>query len=580
MKKALTLILMLGIALGMFAQASDLFISEYVEGSSNNKAIEIFNGTGSAVDLSQYSLKLGSNGGDWSDTNSITLSGSLANGEVYVIANAAANATMLGIADLTSTVTYYNGDDALGLFHGTTMIDAIGVYQVDPGTAWDVAGVVGATLNHTLVRKPQVTSGNVNWTVSAGTTTDDSEWVVHDIDYITDLGTHYFNPNAGQSAATPTFNPPAGAYATAQNVVISSTTAGATVRYTLDGSNPTSTSTLYTTPINVAANTTIKAIAFADGLDPSYIATASYVFPVMVSNIAALRAANADNSTIYMVTNQVVMTFQQAWRHQKYIQDATAGILIDDYSSAIVSSYAPMDGVTGIIGKLSRYSTGMLQFIPVADPGAATAHNVPLAIPTVTIAQINANLEMYQSMLVRINDVHFNETGAFAGLSGYTITDATGTVAFRTSFTDVDYIVNASPIPTGNIPMKVIVNQFTGNIAQVTARSLADFNPPVANDDNVNTPFTTGLIGNYPNPFNPTTTIQFATAKSEPVQINIYNQKGQLVKGFDLISNGKGVHEVVWNGQDNSGKEVSSGVYYFRMKSGKYSNTKKMVLMK
>ncbi|PKN80063.1 MAG: hypothetical protein CVU48_03245 [Candidatus Cloacimonetes bacterium HGW-Cloacimonetes-1] len=580
MKKTLTLILMLGFALSMFAQASDLFISEYVEGSSNNKAIEIFNGTGAAVDLSQYSLKLGSNGGEWSATNSITLSGTLANNDVYVIANASANATILGLSDLTSTVTYYNGDDCLGLFHGTTMIDIIGVYQVDPGTAWDVAGVVGATLNHTLIRKPQITSGTTNWATSAGTTIDDSQWIVQPIDYITDLGMHYFNPNAGQSAATPTFTPPAGAYATAQNVVLASTTPGSTIRYTLNGSNPTSTSTLYTAPINVTANTTIKAVAFAAGLDPSYIATAEYVFPVMVPNIATLRAQNADNSTIYMVTNQVVMTFQQNWRHQKYFQDTTAGILVDDYSSAILSIYAPMDGVTGIIGKLSRYSTGMLQFIPVADPGAATAHNVPLVIPTLTVSQINANLEMYQSMLVRVNAAHFNETGAFAGLTGYTVTDATGTIAFRTSYTDVDYVVNTSPIPTGNIPMKVIVNQFTGNIAQVTARSLADFNPPVPNDDNINTPFVAGLIGNYPNPFNPTTTIQFSTAKSEPVQINIYNQKGQLVKGFDLISNGKGIHEVVWNGQDNSGKEVSSGIYYYRMKSGKYTNTKKMILMK
>jgi hypothetical protein len=571
---------MLGFALSMFAQASDLFISEYVEGSSNNKAIEIFNGTGAAVDLSQYSLKLGSNGGEWSATNSITLSGTLANNDVYVIANASANATILGLSDLTSTVTYYNGDDCLGLFHGTTMIDIIGVYQVDPGTAWDVAGVVGATLNHTLIRKPQITSGTTNWATSAGTTIDDSQWIVQPIDYITDLGMHYFNPNAGQSAATPTFTPPAGAYATAQNVVLASTTPGSTIRYTLNGSNPTSTSTLYTAPINVTANTTIKAVAFAAGLDPSYIATAEYVFPVMVPNIATLRAQNADNSTIYMVTNQVVMTFQQNWRHQKYFQDTTAGILVDDYSSAILSIYAPMDGVTGIIGKLSRYSTGMLQFIPVADPGAATAHNVPLVIPTLTVSQINANLEMYQSMLVRVNAAHFNETGAFAGLTGYTVTDATGTIAFRTSYTDVDYVVNTSPIPTGNIPMKVIVNQFTGNIAQVTARSLADFNPPVPNDDNINTPFVAGLIGNYPNPFNPTTTIQFSTAKSEPVQINIYNQKGQLVKGFDLISNGKGIHEVVWNGQDNSGKEVSSGIYYYRMKSGKYTNTKKMILMK
>lgn len=72
-KKAVTTILMLGLVLVIFGQAADLFFSEYVEGSSNNKALEIFNGTGVAVDLSQYSVKLGSNGGEWSATNSITI---------------------------------------------------------------------------------------------------------------------------------------------------------------------------------------------------------------------------------------------------------------------------------------------------------------------------------------------------------------------------------------------------------------------------------------------------------------------------------------------------------------------------
>lgn len=243
-KRTLLPLLMLGLISLMFAQAADLFISEYVEGSSNNKAIEIFNGTGAAVDLSNYSMKLASNGSPtWSTTNSVTLSGTLANNDVFVIANAQANPTILGVADMTHTVTYFNGNDCLGLFHGDTLIDIIGVLGTDPGTAWPVAGTDGATLNHTLIRKPEVDSGNTDWIAGAGTNMDNSEWIVHPQDYVDDLGSHTFDLGGSEHAATPTFNPPAGVYSQPISVTISSTTPGATIRYTTDGSNPTETST-------------------------------------------------------------------------------------------------------------------------------------------------------------------------------------------------------------------------------------------------------------------------------------------------------------------------------------------------
>jgi len=274
-KKMLLTLAMSALMVLVFAQAQNLFFSEYVEGSSNNKALEIFNGTGAPVDLSGYRVRLASNGGEWSETNSVTLSGSLAHGDVFVIANAGANATILGVSDITHTVTYYNGDDTLGLFQGDTLIDVIGVYQTDPGTAWPVAGTDGATLNHTLVRKPTVIQGNLDWIAGAGTNLDNSEWIVHPQDYIDNLGAHTFNPGGGQQAATPTFNPPAGAYTQPMYVSIASPTPNATIRYTTDGSNPGTTSTIYTAPLPVSSTTTFKAIAYADDFEPSYIATAA-----------------------------------------------------------------------------------------------------------------------------------------------------------------------------------------------------------------------------------------------------------------------------------------------------------------
>ena len=167
---------------------TDLIFSEYIEGGSNNKAIEIYNGTGADVDLSGYSVKLAPNGGDWSNVQDLT--GTLAAGDVYVIANASADQVILDVADITSTVTYFNGDDALGLFKGADSIDVIGVQGTDPGTAWEVAGVANATQDHTLVRKATVTHGQTDWALSAGTNADDSEWEVYDKDTFSFLGYH------------------------------------------------------------------------------------------------------------------------------------------------------------------------------------------------------------------------------------------------------------------------------------------------------------------------------------------------------------------------------------------------------
>ena len=103
---------------------------------------------------------------------------------------------------------------------------------------------------------------------------------------------------------------------------------------------------------------------------------------------------------------------------------------------------------------------------------------------------------------------------------------------------------------------------------------------PVSNDDIVAPVVATELKGNYPNPFNPETTIRYSMKEASPVSIEIYNVKGQLVKSLVNTTKESGDHTVVWNGTDNSGRAVTSGVYYYKMNAGKYSSTKKMIMMK
>ena len=172
-----------------FSQTTDLLISEYGEGSSYNKYVEIYNGTGAAVNLANYAIWRISNGGTWPEAT-IPLSGTLPNGAVYVVYNPSANATIIASGDLSSGNISHNGDDAVGLAKSGVLIDAVGTNGPDPGTGWNVAGTNNATKDHTLVRKPSVCSPNTNWTTSAGTTVANSEWIVNANNDWSDLGTH------------------------------------------------------------------------------------------------------------------------------------------------------------------------------------------------------------------------------------------------------------------------------------------------------------------------------------------------------------------------------------------------------
>jgi hypothetical protein len=88
------------------------------------------------------------------------------------------------------------------------------------------------------------------------------------------------------------------------------------------------------------------------------------------------------------------------------------------------------------------------------------------------------------------------------------------------------------------------------------------------------------LIGNYPNPFNPETTISFNIGNEANVELSIYNIKGQKVKTLINDKLTKGVHRVVWDGKNSSGLKVSSGVYFYRLKTPKLDTIRKMLLMK
>jgi hypothetical protein len=135
---------------------SELFFSEYIEGSSLNKGLEIYNPSMTTIDLSDYSVKIFSNGNPNSGIT-IQLSGMLEGDSVYVITHSGAAPALKNHADSTVGSLTFNGDDAVALVSNTDTVDVIGVIGTDPGSAWSNNGV--STANQTMLRNSSVQVG-------------------------------------------------------------------------------------------------------------------------------------------------------------------------------------------------------------------------------------------------------------------------------------------------------------------------------------------------------------------------------------------------------------------------------------
>jgi hypothetical protein len=110
---------------------------------------------------------------------------------------------------------------------------------------------------------------------------------------------------------------------------------------------------------------------------------------------------------------------------------------------------------------------------------------------------------------------------------------------------------------------------------------LDDFNIGVVPvDDPIAPPSASEILGNYPNPFNPETTIRYSVKETSSVVLEIYNQKGQYITTLVNKTKTPGNYSVIWNGKDYNNRSVSSGIYFYRLKAGKNISTRKMILMK
>ena len=477
---------------------SDLIISEYVEGSGNNKAIEIYNGTGESVSLDDYVIRIAQNGNDFnlSDNNQglySKLSGSLANGETYVIVSnaggsAAPNQELTDLAQLKSAaVAAMNGDDAIGLFKGETLVDVVGISEKNNKILEDV----------TLRRLPGF-GPNTTFTME--------EWEKAEKDDFSDLGSFEATPSTDPSLSLQPSSLSLKAEVDATDegtMVVSGRNLTEDVKVALSGDDA--------AMFSLSAATLSAAELMADGIELTitYAPTAEgdHTATLTFSNEEVNKTATIKGSTesqqeegsyptlaslydLYdteipteaiTIAGDVVVTHKDDYNTRIYVQDADmtngASMLLfraEDYGYAELQVGDVIKNLTGTM----EVFNGLLEFKPT-EPLTASAHDHEIHITDATVAEINADPVAYQSALLRVKNVRFEESGEFAltengrGVN-YSLLQGEDILVFRTEFADADYI--GTTIPEGALDITGIMTQYNED-AQLSARSLADIVP-------------------------------------------------------------------------------------------------------
>lgn len=547
------------------------------------KVVEIFaQGT---VDFSNYNIELQTNANTtWGSSTSLSPLGTRTNEFVYVISN---HEPIFNVEFPSATnymiaggPTNFNGDDRVRIIdiNTTGVIDQFGAEGVDgTGQTWEYTDSYAKRVNGT---GPDAGFAESNWTfggVAFLNNEGDCQGGTIFETLMGGIGTYTAGSDPSLVITSPSNGQVLNPLTTSVDVNLSINnfvvaTAGngdGHIHYTINGG-----STIMkfdTTPITVPVSAGNSYTVYVELVDDSHnpitpAVNATVTFEVttftVVNNIAEIRADVIANGTgkYYELTGEAIVTFTRpvANRSQKYIQDATAAILIDDDNDIITNTFAIGDGMTGLRGQTSLFN-GVLQIIPLEDI-APNAPGFSITPQVVTVADITGDIEAYESELVRINGVTFTDgdgINTFASGTNYDITDA-NTMAFRTIFSEVDYVVNADLIPSGSTDIVVLVAEFNGT-AQVAARSLSDVTLSTTNFNAID-----GLVM-YPNPVSGNT-LSFSSTANGEMFVQIFDILGKEVVKANVINNQVNV----------SG--LNAGVYIVKVTEAGKTATRKLVV--
>ena len=586
MKKNYFLTLLFTLVISSFGY-SQVIITELADPNNDSTAryVEIYNAGSSAVDLTGWELRRWTNANTNPQTTGVDLTslGSFPAGSFAIIAaNGTGFQDAFGIsADIiagTGGAADSNGDDQIAIFDDSDVtIDIFGVPGEDgSGTCHEFED--GRAERKANVKTAKTTWSEADWNVWADTTVsgctshvnspqnapggnfDPKSWIGASSDPIILISSptdnEVLNPETTSTDVTLSIS---------NFTVASGGTGDGYITYTLNGG--TAVDKFDTNVISISSLTAgssyevVVELVDNSGNPLSPVVSASLNFSVAtyttVADLAALRAGTEGD--YYEVTGEVIYTFEGTSRNQKYIQDATAAVLIDDNDGTITTSYTVGDGLTGLKGRLGSFG-GVIQLIPIVDPGAATSSGNQIPQQVVTIAELNANLDNYESEFVTINGVSFSDadgTATFSTGSNYDITNGTDTMVFRVHFSGTD--IDGTIIPSSSANITGITGEFNGT-SQVFGIDLANIVLSTRYNEIVG-------FSLYPNPVK-NGKLTITTNSTETKQVSIFNVLGKNVLNT-TISGTKA--EVNTSG-------ISAGIYILKVVEGGKTATSKLII--
>mgnify|MGYP000901813638 CR=1 FL=1 len=395
--------------------------------------------------------------------------------------------------------------------------------SINGGTVWETIGnpVVipkwsGTLLTYSL---PVNYSGNIRFKIVVTCRTPNNANEQFNIDdfMITDYGT--------EQVATPTSSSPTGIYETSQTVTLNTVTSGATIYYTTDGTVPSTSSSVYSTPLNISTTTKIRMIAVAAGKVDSREEVVLITFPEQISTLAEFytrMAATGTNLTYYKYIGEATVTASYTATYKTlFLQDNTAGMLISDPYRNIVTTFNQGDKITNIIAQVNRINDSP-QLYPYNDFSLVSTGNT-IVPPVVTLA----NIPNRTNQLVQINELYFdeaNETKTFGPNSPYIIHDvsmASTTTTFRTpsSMPNPDYINTIIPAKR-NVIVIVAKNSSAVTTHTIFARNATDLDVQLSGINQIK-PYNLTTFGN---------SVYFETVA--PVSVKVFSISGQVIKNF------------------------------------------------
>lgn len=542
---------------------SDLIVSEYVEGSSYNKAIEIYNGTGADVDLSAYTLQKQSNGaGEYG--NALELSGMLADGLTYVIVvEDCDNSDLRDLADTiaSSQAMNFNGNDAVALFKGSEKIDEVGVFGSTADWGKDV------TLRRIYGEGPTATY-------------DPSEWTEADKDDFSDLG------KFGADVEAPSIRMVTGEASDPNTIMVhvteslDSLSAVTVSNYSLNN-DATVDSAIYksdweyvvlkTSKLTAGTEYTITVNGVTDRAgnamnNVTYAFTFGYIDVADLAALNDLRESYVEGQA-YRITNPVVVTAvigkfgsgqntTNVWVQDQGCETTLGHSMMLYRIEENASNLQVGSVINNLIGQLTVYNDLVeMQYIDEASM-EITGETADVTVTTVTVAELLGENGMdYQNALVRIDGVIFAETGSFEENTSYNISDGTSTIVFRTN-REGSYLGEA--IPTEEVSVIGYIGWYN-NQAQILPRVKEDIFTPSANEDARRIE-----VAVYPNP----TDGELNVRAEGRFDLNVYSVNGTLV----LAQEGLNAEARI----DLSG--LSKGVYMVEVKTAEGSAMNKVVV--